>query len=170
MARFLRLYNWGALILAGLLTGDTAEMLRKLLGAFIGLAMMGMVGPALADNGVQGDNVAQFNLDSLEDGLRETDAIGLGKKLSLKKDFNRLVDKLHAFHQGTEDDGIDKLESSFHQLVDKTLSLLRAEDPDLHQRISAGRSGIWAVLRDRETFLATVVVEDPPDVDMYFNY
>lgn len=144
-------------------------MLRKLLGVFIGLAMMGMVGPALADNDVQGDNVALFNLESLEDGLRETDAIGLGEKLTLKRDFDRLVDKLHAFHQGTEDDGIDKLESSFHQLVNNALSLLRAEDPDLHQRISAGRSGIWAVLRDRETFLAMVVVENPPYVETYLN-
>jgi hypothetical protein len=123
---------------------------------------------ALADDQQQKADV--IDLESLENSIRKTDAIGLAKKLSLKKDLDRLVEKLQAFHKGLEADNIEKLESSFHKLVNKTLTLLRAEDPDLHQRISAGRSGIWAVLRDRETFLATVVVEDPPDVDMYFNY
>lgn len=144
-------------------------MLRKLLGSFFGLVMMGMSGPALADNHVQGDNVAQIDFVSLEDGLRKTDAIGLGEKLSLKRDLDRLVEKFHAFHEGTEDDGIEKLESSFHRLVNKTLSLLRAGDPDLHQRISASRGGLWTLLRDRDTFQAMVVVVDPTYVAMYVN-
>ena len=122
---------------------------------------------ALADDQQQKADV--IDLESLENSIRKTDAIGLAEKLSLKRDLNRLVEKLQAFHKGLEADNIEKLESSFHKLVNKTLTLLRAEDPDLHQRISAGRSGIWAVLRDRETFLAMVVVEDPPYVDMYLN-
>ncbi len=126
-------------------------------------------GAASANDQGQGDNIAQIDLASLEDGIRKTDAIDLGKKLSLKRDLDRLVEKFHAFHEGTEDDGIEKLESSFHQLVNKTLSLLRAEDPDLHQHISAARGGLWALLRDRETFQTMVVVEDPTYVATYFN-
>ena len=144
-------------------------MLRNLLGTFFGLVMMAMAGPALADSHVQGDNVAQIDLVSLEDGLRKTDAIGLSEKLSLKGDLDRLVEKFHAYHERTEDDGIEKLESSFHQLVNKTLSLLRADDPDLHQRISAARGGLWTLLRDRETFQAMVVVVDPTGLAMYVN-
>lgn len=122
--------------------------------------------PALADSHLQGGNVVQIDIESLEDGLRKTGAIGLGKKILLKRDLDLLVDKIHDYHEGAKKDDIEKLESSFHQLVNKTLSLLRAEDPELHHRISTARSGLWDLLRHRETFQAMVVVEEPTYVAM----
>ena len=116
---------------------------------------------ALADNQQQKADVNSIDLESLKNSIRKTDAIGLAEKLSLKRDLDRLVEKLQAFHEGSEADNIEKMESSFHKLINKTLTLLRSEDPDLHQRISATRSQLWSLLRDPKTFQAMVVVEEP---------
>lgn len=117
--------------------------------------------PALADDQSQKADGSSINLEGLEVGLRDTNAIGLFKKLSLKRDLDRLIVNFQAFHGGAEEANIEKLESSFEKLVNNTLSLLHAKDPDLHQRVSAARSQLWFRLRDPDTFQAMVVVEEP---------
>ena len=93
-----------------------------------------------------------LDLTSLEKRLRETKAIGVFTKLSLKNQVDDLLEQFAAFHQGRGDVTRAKLREAYDLLLLKVLSLLQDKDPTLARDISASREALWDLLADPAKF------------------
>jgi hypothetical protein len=91
-----------------------------------------------------------LDLKSLEQRLKESDAIGVLTKLSLKNQVDDLVAKFRAFHNGKRPPDLNELRPSFEMLLMKVLSLLQDKDAGLAKDIQASRNAIWQLLTDRD--------------------
>ena len=95
---------------------------------------------------------APLDLKTLEQRLKDTGAIGVMTKLSLKNQVDDLVGRFRAYHDGSRPPTLPELRPSFDLLLMKVLSLLQDKDPGLAHDINASRESIWAVLSDRAKF------------------
>lgn len=95
---------------------------------------------------------APLDLKSLENRLRETRAIGVMTKLSLKNQVDDLVEGFRAYHKRQARATIDDLRRSYDLLLMKVLSLLQDSDPSLARDISRSRTAIWGILADPRKF------------------
>ena len=93
-----------------------------------------------------------LDLTSLEKRLRETKAIGVFTKLSLKNQVDDLLEQLAAFHEGRGHTPLAKLRESYDLLLLKVLSLLQDKDPALARDIAASREALWNLLADPAKF------------------
>jgi len=93
-----------------------------------------------------------LDLTSLEKRLRETQAIGVFTKLSLKNQVDDLLEQLAAFHAGRGQTPLAKLRESYDLLLLKVLSLLQDKDPALARDIASSREALWNLLADPAKF------------------
>jgi hypothetical protein len=93
-----------------------------------------------------------LDLKSLETRLRETKAIGIFTKLSLKNQVDDLLSQLQAFHQGKGGSKLPELRQSYDLLMMKVLSPLQDSDPSLARDIVTSREAIWSMLADPVKF------------------
>ncbi len=93
---------------------------------------------------------APLDLKSLEQRLKDTKAIGVLTKLSLKNQVDDLIAKFKAFHAGSRPPTLNELRPSFELLLMKVLTLLQDSDKGLANDINASRESIWGVLTDRQ--------------------
>ncbi|TMG91200.1 MAG: hypothetical protein E6H73_13495 [Betaproteobacteria bacterium] len=96
-----------------------------------------------------------LDLTSLEQRLKDTDAIGVLTKIALKNQVDDLLDRFRAYYQGKLKTTLAELRRPYDLLVLKVLSLLQDSDPSLASAIVASREAIWGILADRAKF-ATV--------------
>jgi len=96
-----------------------------------------------------------LDLTSLEQRLKETNAIGVLSKIALKNQVDDLLDQFRAYYQGKLKTTLAELRRPYDLLVLKVLSLLQDSDPSLASAIVASREAIWGILADRAKF-ATV--------------
>jgi hypothetical protein len=93
-----------------------------------------------------------LDLKALETELKETKAIGVMTKLSIKNQVDDLLSQFRAFYQGKLKITLAELRRPFDLLVLKLLSLLQDSDPTLAAAIVASREAIWGILSDRTKF------------------
>ena len=93
-----------------------------------------------------------LDLTALEQRLRDTHAIGVFSKLSLKNQVDDLLSQFRAFYSGQARMPLAELRQRYDLLLLKVLSLLQDGDPPLASAISASREAIWSILADREKF------------------
>jgi hypothetical protein len=93
-----------------------------------------------------------LNLASLEQRLRDTRAIGVFTKLSLKNQVDDLLDQFRALYRGQVAIPLAALRQRYDLLMLKVLSLLQDSDPPLANDIVASREAIWGILRDPAKF------------------
>lgn len=93
-----------------------------------------------------------LDLTSLEQRLRDTHAIGLFTKLSLKNQVDDLLAQFRAFHRGQSAITPATLRQRFELLLLKVVSLLQDGDARLAAAVSSSREAIWAVLVDPVKF------------------
>jgi len=93
-----------------------------------------------------------LNLASLEQRLRDTHAIGIFTKLSLKNQVDDLLDQFRALYRGEVTIPLTALRQRYDLLMLKVLSLLQDSDPPLANDIVASREAIWGILRDPAKF------------------
>jgi hypothetical protein len=93
-----------------------------------------------------------LDLESLEQRLKETNAIGLLTKLSLKNQVDDLLEQFRDYYQGRLKTTLAELRQLYELLLMKTLSLLQDGDPALAKAINRSREAIWAILSDRDKF------------------
>jgi hypothetical protein len=93
-----------------------------------------------------------LDLAGLEQRLKDTRAIGLFTKLSLKNQVDDLLGAFRAFHGGQTQPPLADLRQRYDLLLLKVLTLLQDGDPPLASAISASREAIWALLADRDKF------------------
>jgi hypothetical protein len=93
-----------------------------------------------------------LDLAGLEQRLKDTHAIGLFTKLSLKNQVDDLLGAFRAFHGGQTNPPLSDLRQRYDLLLLKVLTLLQDGDPPLASAIAASREAIWALLADRDKF------------------
>jgi hypothetical protein len=93
-----------------------------------------------------------LDLAGLEQRLRDTKAIGVFTKLSLKNQVDDLLGEFRDFHRSRDQSMLAKLREAFDLLVLKVLSLLQDGDPALAHDVSSSREALWHILIDPDTF------------------
>jgi hypothetical protein len=93
-----------------------------------------------------------LDLAGLEQRLRDTKAIGVFTKLSLKNQVDDLLDEFRDFHRSRDQSMLTKLREAFDLLVLKVLSLLQDGDPALARDVASSREALWHTLIDPDTF------------------
>lgn len=95
-----------------------------------------------------------LDLDGLEARLKQTKAIGLMTKLSLKNKVDDLLDEFRQHHAGKPMPTVSELRRSYDLLMMKVLSLLQDHDQQLASDILSSRERIWGMLADPKSFAA----------------
>lgn len=93
-----------------------------------------------------------LDLKALEQRLKDTDAIGVFTKLTLKNQVDDLLDQFRAYYQGRAKTTLMQLRKPYEQLIIKVQSLLAEGDPSLAKAIMASREAIWNILSDPAKF------------------
>lgn len=110
--------------------------------------------PATTGSSARTDSTPTLNLGALEQRLRDTSAIGLFTKLSLKNQVDDLLKQFRGFHNKQSATPLSDLRQRYDSLLNKVLSLLQSGDPDLAKAISTSREAIWGILSDPQKFAA----------------
>jgi hypothetical protein len=93
-----------------------------------------------------------LDLGSLEQRLKDTKAIGVFTKLSLKNQVDDLLGQLRAFHKGAARTPAAALRQKYDTLIIKVLTLLQDGDPQLASAIASSREALWGILMDPQKF------------------
>jgi hypothetical protein len=93
-----------------------------------------------------------LDIPSLEKRLRETKAIGVFTKITLKNHVDDLVTQFREYHRGRGKSMLADLRQQYDMLLLKLLSLLQDSDPTLAHTIVASREAIWGILTDPAKF------------------
>jgi hypothetical protein len=97
--------------------------------------------------------VAPLDFASLETQLRQTKAIGVLTKLSVKNQADDLLERFRAYHKRQGGATLPELRRSYDMLLLKVLSLVQDSDPPLAQQIVQSRAAIWDILADPRKFI-----------------
>ena len=97
---------------------------------------------------------APLDVSGLKQELKDTKAIGVFSKLTLKNQMDDLLSALRKFHQGKSKDTLADLRRSYELLVMKVLSLVQDDDKKLASDIVSSREAIWGILADPKKFAA----------------
>ncbi len=89
-----------------------------------------------------------LDVAALEQRLKDTHAIGLFTKLSLKNQVDDLLAQFRAHFHGNGSPPLSDLRQRYDLLMLKVLSLLQDGDPPLAQTIGSSREAIWGILSD----------------------
>jgi hypothetical protein len=95
-----------------------------------------------------------LDLETLKTRLRETNAIGVFTKITLKNQVDDLLNQFRAHYQGRTKTSLAELRQAYDMLLLKVLSLLQDGDPPLARVIVASREAIWGILADPAKFAA----------------
>jgi len=93
-----------------------------------------------------------LDLASLEQRLRDTHAIGVFTKLSLKNQVDDLLAEFRVFHRGQSKITLAELRQRYELLLLKVVSLLQDGDAQLAAAVSSSREAIWGILVDPRRF------------------
>jgi hypothetical protein len=93
-----------------------------------------------------------LDLAGLEQRLRDTDAIGVFTKLSLKNQVDDLLDQFRDFYQGEIRVPLAELRQRYELLLLKVVTLLQDADQQLAKAIDSSREAIWGILADPQKF------------------
>ncbi len=99
------------------------------------------------DSGVQ-----PLNLSALTLRLRNTSALGVFTKLSLKNEVDDLLDALRAYHHHASTTPLSELRRRYDTLLRDVLAQVQSGDPPLATDIASSREAIWSILSDPQKF------------------
>jgi hypothetical protein len=99
-------------------------------------------------------HAATLDLASLGQRLRDTRAIGVFTKLSLKNQMDDLLAEFKAFHRGQSQTTLADLRQRYEALLLKVLTLLQDADAPLAAEVASSREAIWGILTDPKKFAA----------------
>ena len=127
---------------------DQARSVAPATKAPVAAAPSAAPAPALAKQ----EGPPPLDLKSLETRLRETKAIGVFTKLTLKNQVDDLLQQFRDHYQGKAKLTMAELRRSYDLLLMKVLSLLQDADQKLASAIVASREAIWGMLADPNKF------------------
>jgi hypothetical protein len=95
---------------------------------------------------------APLDLNALKEQLKETKAIGVFTKLTLKNQVDDLLQQFRDYYQGKVKLTLAELRRSYDLLLMKVLALLQDADQKLASAIVSSREAIWGLLADPKKF------------------
>jgi hypothetical protein len=95
---------------------------------------------------------ATLDVAALKARLRDTAAIGILAKISLRKKVDDLLESFRNHYDGGQKTSLAALRKPYDELLMKVLDMLQDGDPSLARSISSSREAIWQILADRERF------------------
>ncbi len=98
-----------------------------------------------------------LDLAALKEQLKETKAIGVFTKISLKNQIDDLLQQFRDYYQGKAKITMTQLRRSYDLLLMKVLTLLQDSDQKLAAAIVSSREAIWGLLADPKKFAALEV-------------
>jgi hypothetical protein len=104
--------------------------------------------PPIAAPPVAAQAAPTLDLASLEQRLRDTKAIGVFTKLSLKNQVDDLLGDFRALYKRAKPPPGPEFRQRYDLLLLKVLSLLQDGDPPLAAAISSSKEAIWNILAD----------------------
>ena len=93
-----------------------------------------------------------LDLNALKEQLKDTKAIGVFTKISLKNQVDDLMKQFREYYQGKAKLTMTELRQSYDLLMMKVLSLLQDTDQTLASAIVSSREAIWGLLADPKKF------------------
>ncbi len=124
---------------------------RLLLSAIaLGMASAAFGGPAVRDPATEELQANQTSLASLEQRLKDTQAIPGLQKLGLKSEIENLLARIKTAHNRSYEEVL-ALRQPYNQLIARIEGML-GKDPTLARDIVAARDSIWDKLADRTQF------------------
>lgn len=108
--------------------------------------------PASAPSQTAAVTAPALDLKTLEQRLRDTHAIGVFTKLSLKNQVDDLLAQFKTFYGGHSQTTLAQLRQKYEALLMKVVSVLQDDDPQLASAVSSSREAIWNVLADPKSF------------------
>jgi hypothetical protein len=93
-----------------------------------------------------------LDLNTLEKRLKDTEAIGVFTKLTLKNQVDDLLERFEAHHGGANRISLAELRQPYDLLIIKVLSLLQDRDTRLANDLLQSREAIWNILSDPAKF------------------
>ena len=93
-----------------------------------------------------------LDLASLEQRLRDTRAIGVFAKLSIKNQVDDLLAAFKGFHGGKPQPTLAELRQKYELLLLKVVSVLQDGDAQLASAVNSSREAIWGILADPQKF------------------
>jgi hypothetical protein len=108
--------------------------------------------PSATPSSGKKETAAPLDLTALETRLKETKAIGVFTKITLKNQVDDLLDQFRAYYQGRAKTTLAELRQPYDRLLLKVLSLLQDGDPELARAIVTSREAIWGILADPAKF------------------
>jgi hypothetical protein len=106
--------------------------------------------PAVPIGDADGDG--DVDLDDLIKRIKDSNAVGLLTKISLKRDIDVFKGDLKAVHDGASKSTLVQLHERYDLMVHKLISALQAKDPGLAREISESRNYLWSKLADPNEF------------------
>jgi hypothetical protein len=101
--------------------------------------------------GAAGNGPPTLGLTEIEQRLRDTHAIGVFTKLSLKNQIDDLLGQLRAYHLKQTNVSLPQLRQRYDVLLQKVIGLLQNGDAPLAKDISSSREAIWSLLTNSTT-------------------
>jgi hypothetical protein len=98
-----------------------------------------------------GNGPPTLGLAEIEQRLRDTHAIGVFTKLSLKNQIDDLLGQLRAYHLKQTSVSLPQLRQRYDVLLQKVIGLLQSGDAPLAKDISSSREAIWSLLTNSTT-------------------
>jgi hypothetical protein len=93
-----------------------------------------------------------LDLNKLRQQLKDTKAIGLMSKITLKNQMDDLLDRFRKYYRGEKTASMADLRRSYDLLVMKVLSMVQDKDQKLASDIVSSREAIWGLLSDPKKF------------------
>ena len=148
--RWLALGTMAAFVAVGLwLTPEAAEGVgERFAGDDTGEPAAGKVAAPVAKTPA----APALDLNALKEQLKETKAIGVFTKISLKNQVDDLLQQFRDHYQGKAKVTMTQLRRSYDLLMMKVLSLLQDADQKLASAIVSSRETIWGLLADPKKF------------------
>jgi hypothetical protein len=91
-------------------------------------------------------------LAALEQRLRDTHAIGVFTKLSLKNQVDDLLERFRSTYSANIRKPTPDLRQRYDLLLLKAVTLLQDDDPALAKAISSSKEALWGILSDPVKF------------------
>lgn len=101
-----------------------------------------------------GASSEDFDLGALETKIRNTDAIDLFSKISLKYEISSLIDEMARAHETRNAAGFTGQRARFERLIDRTVVMLSKGDIVFAKEVEDSREALWRFLNSPEKLLA----------------
>jgi hypothetical protein len=95
---------------------------------------------------------AALDVAGLTQRLRDTNAMGVFTKLTLKNQVDDLLAQFRGVYEGDIEVPMTELRQRYELLLLKVLTLLQDSDRQLAEAITASREAIWGILADPQRF------------------